>query len=406
MVEQALATRPQNGAIQVSREPPTLPSTAEWSTLVEMASMLVPTGFLPNTINTPQKAVAIILKGRELRIPPMYALSNIVIVQGKPTSSAELMLALIYRDHGDDSIIVEESSSSACRVTYKRRAWDRRREFAFTIEDAQRANLAGKDIWRQYPQAMLRARCISAVARLAFPDSIAGMYTPEELDAAVRVTEDGVVEVDAPPPAAEPTGSEHATSPAPSPAATHSLLVQEALNLYHTLKAEGVEPEPPASRDATVLTDWIAAWKPKLDEKRAAVAAEKAAADAAIDARTTALKESLARAKETTQPGAAPASARTQEAPGATPAPAASTPPPATQSADEDPWEQLKREPPAPSGRRWEGTPLGREVSQVADQLIEAGKKFELPADDASDADLTGWLASKRGLLGQSKGGK
>ena len=59
-----------------------LPSLNEWKLLVEMASLLVPTGFLPQTINTPQKAVAIILKGREVRIPPMYALSNIVVVQG------------------------------------------------------------------------------------------------------------------------------------------------------------------------------------------------------------------------------------------------------------------------------------------------------------------------------------
>jgi hypothetical protein len=36
---------------------------------------------------------------------------------------------------------------------------------------------------------MLRARCISAVARMAFPDSIGGMYTPEELGA--EVDEDG-----------------------------------------------------------------------------------------------------------------------------------------------------------------------------------------------------------------------
>lgn len=210
------------------REAASLPSTSEWRTMVEMAGMLVPTGFLPSTIKTAEQAVAIILKGRELRVPPMYALSNIVVVQGKPTCSAELMLALIYRDHGDDAVIVEESTPTACHVLYKRRAWSAPRAFAFTMDDARTAKLDGKDTWRQYPQAMLRARCVSAVARLAFPDSIAGMYTPEELGAAVRVTEDGAVEVD--------------TTPLPAGQSPRMrALVQE----MDAAVAESDDPEPP-----------------------------------------------------------------------------------------------------------------------------------------------------------------
>jgi RecT family len=195
MTEQSLALR-DNVRAMPAPQAPALPSTTEWQTIVQMAGMLVPTGFLPSTIKTAEQAVLIILKGRELSIPPLYALSNIVVVQGKPTCSAELMLALIYRDHGDLALIVEESTPQVCRVAYRRRAWDRSRAFAFTLEDAQRADLAGKGTWKQYPQAMLRARAISAVARLAFPDSIAGMYLPEELGQPVRVTEDGAVEID------------------------------------------------------------------------------------------------------------------------------------------------------------------------------------------------------------------
>jgi hypothetical protein len=40
---------------------------------------------------------------------------------------------------------------------------------------------------------MLRARCLSAVARMAFPDSIGGMYSPDELGASVRVEGETVV---------------------------------------------------------------------------------------------------------------------------------------------------------------------------------------------------------------------
>jgi hypothetical protein len=174
---------------------PQLPAPVEWTTLTAMAEVVIKSGLLPASIKTNAAALTIMLKARELAIPPLYGLSNIVVVQGKPTCSAELMLALIYRDHGDNALIVEESTSEVCRVSYRRRSWDAARSYSFTIDDAKTANLAGKDTWRQYPAAMLRARCISAVARMAYADSIAGFYTPEELGAEVTVGADGEVVV-------------------------------------------------------------------------------------------------------------------------------------------------------------------------------------------------------------------
>jgi hypothetical protein len=54
-----------------------------------------------------------------------------------------------------------------------------------------------------------------------------------------------------------------------------------------------------------------------------------------------------------------------------------------------------------PAGPRWAATPLGRQVSALGDALTNAGKKFALPPDDADDAALKGWLASKKTALGQ-----
>lgn len=172
-----------------------IPTADEWSTIHSMAKSLLPTGFLPETIKTPEQATAIILKGRELQVPPMYALSNIVVIKGKPACSAELLQALIYRDHGDDALRFVESTNDACTIEYRRRSWKKPERYTFTMDDAKKANLLRNPIWSQYPAAMLRARCISAVARMAFADSIGGMYTPEELGASVTVV-DGVVELD------------------------------------------------------------------------------------------------------------------------------------------------------------------------------------------------------------------
>ena len=175
MVSNALANRPVE--------------LAEWGVMREQAKVLVSTGFLPAAIKTPEQALAIMLKGRELNVPPMYALSNITVLQGKPTAGAELMLALIYRDHGDDAIRFKESTAERCVVTYRRRSWASPETFAFTIEDAKRAGLTQSPTWQKYTPALLRARCVSAVARMAFADSIGGMYTPEELGARVTVND-------------------------------------------------------------------------------------------------------------------------------------------------------------------------------------------------------------------------
>jgi hypothetical protein len=173
-----------------------LPSSETLGTMLTISETLFKSGLLPQHIKSPQAAFAIIQKGMELGIPPMHAMSNIACIQGKPTCNSELMLALIYRDHGDGAVVFAETSASKCVVSYRRRHWAEARSYAFTLEDAKRAGLAGGN-WTKYPAAMLRARAISAVARLAFPDSIGGMYTPEELGAIVTVREDGEVVVNA-----------------------------------------------------------------------------------------------------------------------------------------------------------------------------------------------------------------
>lgn len=195
-----------------------LPDTSTWKTMLEMAGTLVESGMLPQTIKTPAAALAIMQKGRELGIPPMYALSNIGIINGKPVVGAEVLQAMIYRDHGDHALLIEESNGERCSIIYRRRNWTAARRLDWTIEEATAAGLTTKGgPWKQYPAAMLRARCISAVARAAFADSIGGMYTHEELGAEVDVNEDGeVVIIEQPAPVVrmvKPTEAPRAVKP-------------------------------------------------------------------------------------------------------------------------------------------------------------------------------------------------
>ena len=52
----------------------------------------------------------------------------------------------------------------------------------WTIAQAKAAGLCTKDVWKQYPRAMLRARVISEGIRTVYPGIAVGVYTPEEIE--------------------------------------------------------------------------------------------------------------------------------------------------------------------------------------------------------------------------------
>jgi hypothetical protein len=173
---------------------------------MEAAKRFVDSGLLPAAIKTPQQALTIMQMGRELGIPATYALRNIHVINGKPVAAAELLMSLVRRSYGQSAIRVADASSESCTVEYREQGWDGVSSLTFTIEDAKRAKLDSKDVWKAYPRAMLRSRAVSEVVRTAFPECIANLYTPEEMGADVTVTSDGGIEiVDVP---AEPVAHE------------------------------------------------------------------------------------------------------------------------------------------------------------------------------------------------------
>lgn len=272
-------------------------SRDEWAVMREQADMLIKSQFLPSSVNTPEKAVAIMLKGRELGVPPMAALSGINVIQGKPTVSPQLMLSLINRTHELQRFQIVESTDKVCRVVIQRRGQPAHEE-TFTIQDAAALGLAGKDNYKRQPKVMLRWRCVAAAARLIFPDVLDGVYLPEELGAEVRVTEEGetYVEVEAAPaPAAPenvvemkraggevrpPEDEQGGEEPPPSPDEQHAELNETIRRLWEQIGKD------PARLDATINTQFkvrgglgeiTLAEKRQVAERLAARLAEKQA---------------------------------------------------------------------------------------------------------------------------------
>ena len=150
-----------------------------WSIMRQQAEVLVKSGFLPVAINTPEKALAIMQKGRELGIPPMEAMSSINVIQGKPSVSPQLMLALARRT-GELEDIHMDVSDKVANVTVKRKGQSSYTT-TFGIKEATDLGLIGKDNYKKQPGVMFQWRALAQNLRITFPDAISGLYLVEEM---------------------------------------------------------------------------------------------------------------------------------------------------------------------------------------------------------------------------------
>lgn len=141
-----------------------------------------------NDIKTAAQAVVKIAYGKELGVPPITALTKIHFFTGKPTMSAEIMGSLI-KNSGVWDYEPTEMNDERVTIQFLKNGRPFGQSSTFTMEDAKRAGVAGKDNWAKYPRNMLYARALSNGARWYCPHVIGGAYVPEELDA--PIDEDG-----------------------------------------------------------------------------------------------------------------------------------------------------------------------------------------------------------------------
>jgi hypothetical protein len=199
-----------------------------WKEAHDFAKAIASTPFVPKALqNNPAAVMAAIIRAHELGVSALHGLSQIHVIDGRPCLAAELQRALIL-SHGHE-LFTEDLTITKVTLCGKRHDGDHVQRVTWTMDDAKRANLAGKPNWRTYPRAMLLARCTGELGRLMFADVLAGLgVNAEELtDGALDVLqlEPGV---EAPPPAAALPGtaprtrrtrkSAVATRPATAPA--------------------------------------------------------------------------------------------------------------------------------------------------------------------------------------------
>jgi hypothetical protein len=153
---------------------------ADLNEIMMLAKTLVKAdGFLPSHLKTEGQIAAVILAGHELGIPPMAAIRGIKLVKGNVTLDAALQLGCIVRS-GAKFAWIHDGSDGVAEAVFERPGQDPYVS-RYTTEMAKRAGLDG-DNWRKHPAAMLRARVVTAAGKAYFPDVLAGVYLPDELE--------------------------------------------------------------------------------------------------------------------------------------------------------------------------------------------------------------------------------
>lgn len=139
-------------------------------------------GLLPESLKSEGEIVAVLLAGQELGLMPMAALRGLQVVRGKVIISYDTMVALLRRA----GYRIEWLHGDATKATLKLTAPDNSTHVETWDEArAKKAGLWGKGTWSQYPDTMLRARCVSSAARAFAGDVLAGVYVEGEIPAPV-----------------------------------------------------------------------------------------------------------------------------------------------------------------------------------------------------------------------------
>ena len=126
----------------------------------------------------PQEAMAIMLLCQAENLHPAVAMRDYHVIQGRPALKADAMLARFqqaggsvnWKEYTDEKVtgIFSHPSGGSLEVTW-------------TLAQAKAVGIANKDNWKNYPRAMLRARCVSEGIRSVYPGCVVGVYTPEEV---------------------------------------------------------------------------------------------------------------------------------------------------------------------------------------------------------------------------------
>jgi hypothetical protein len=140
-----------------------------------MASAMAKSGLFG--MKTPDQALALMLVAQAEGQHPATIAQDYDIIQGRAARKTHSVLARFQAAGGK---IEWQGLSDTEAVAVFSHPQGGSLRMIWTIDQARKAGLTGKDNWKNYPRAMLRARVIAEGVRAVYPAAIGGLLVSEE----------------------------------------------------------------------------------------------------------------------------------------------------------------------------------------------------------------------------------
>ncbi len=149
---------------------------------MQLSEMMANSDMVPKDFKgRPGNVLVAVQMGAEVGLPPMQAIQNIAVINGRPALWGDAVKAVVLASPLCEKF--EESfndTSMTAQVLVKRKG-HAERIITFSQADAQAAGLWGKQgPWKQYPKRMLAMRARGFAARDEFADVLKGLSVAEE----------------------------------------------------------------------------------------------------------------------------------------------------------------------------------------------------------------------------------
>lgn len=245
-----------------------------YSEIEQIGKAFVASKMFGDDMDRTSMAITKIMAGQELGLAPFASMRAVHVIEGNATLSANTMAGMV-KSSGRYDYDIKKKELDGCEVEFFEYRGGKRVKLGTETFDIDEARMAGmfdpecenaplehnlrdiqkrgrggstytkynacncKDNWKNYPKAMLFARCISNGVRTYCPDVFSGMlvYTPDELNARVNGTGE-VIDMDA-------DGT--VTNVQEKPAAPKSKKETEAVEADTNPHSEGTEDHPDIS---------------------------------------------------------------------------------------------------------------------------------------------------------------
>lgn len=165
-------------------------SAEKWELATKMAASLAKSTIVPKEFqNNANNALIAIEMASRLRTSPLMVMQHLYVVYGRPSWSAQYVIAMINGSGKYDMELQFEEKADAKGNPYSCMCWTEKdgRKVTGPVVTMDLAKAEGwydknNSKWKTMPQMMLRYRAASFFGRMNCPDLMIGMYTREEVE--------------------------------------------------------------------------------------------------------------------------------------------------------------------------------------------------------------------------------